>query len=379
MSHDSVQTNEVTRQYKPGEHPNLPPPISAHGPMAWMRENLFSSVGNGAVTLLCLFILVSFIPDLFMWMIGDAVLNASSISECRNIDQGACWAVIKERYLQFIYYTYPEQERWRVNLCFGLLIVALIPILYDKTPARKYALLYSLAFPFIAAWLLVGGFGLEPVSTDKFGGFMLTFVIGVTGIAFSLPIGILLALGRQSKMPIIHYFCVFFIEFIRGVPLIAILFIAIYMLKYFIPPESEFNNLLRVLIMVTLFAAAYIAETIRGGLQSLPKGQAEAAKALGLNYWKATAFVILPQALKVSIPGIMNIFIGLFKETTLVSIIGLYDPVGLGKSAILADQNWIGADYEVYLFISLVFFIFCFLMSRYSLYLERKLDTGHKR
>lgn len=365
--------------YKPGEHPSLPPPINVHGPIAWIQMNLFASVGNGIVTLLFLFVLVSIVPDLFMWMIGDAVLHASSMSECRDIGQGACWAVIKERYVQFIYYDYPVDERWRVNLCFVLLIVALIPILYDKTPARKYALIFSLLFPFIAGWLLIGGFGLAPVTTDKFGGFMLTFVIGVTGIAFSLPIGILLALGRQSKMPIIHYFCVIFIEFIRGVPLIAILFIAIYMLKYFLPPQTQFDNLLRVLIMVILFAAAYIAETIRGGLQSIPKGQGEAAKALGLNYWKATLFVILPQALKVSIPGIMNIFIGLFKETTLVSIIGLYDPVGLGKSSILANQNWVGADYEVYLFISLVFFFFCFLMSRYSLYLEKKLDTGHKR
>ena len=231
-------------------------------------------------------------------------------------------------------------------------------------------------FPFVAGWLLVGGFGLSPVETDQFGGIMLTLIIGTTGISFSLPLGILLALGRRSKMPVLRILCVLFIEFIRGVPLIALLFVASTMLNYFMPPGTVFDLLMRVLIMVTLFSAAYKAEIVRGGLQGIPKGQYEAAESLGLNYWKANRLIILPQALKISIPAIVNSFIGLFKDTTLVLIIGMLDPLGIGKAA-LADAEWAGLAREVYLFIAIFFFICCFSMSRYSLYLEKKLNTGH--
>jgi len=209
--------------------------------------------------------------------------------------------------------------------------------------------------------LIYGGrlLGLEPVTTDQFGGFMLTVVIGVTGIVCSLPLGILLALGRQSDLTILRTLCVLFIEFIRGVPLITLLFVASTMLNYFLPPGTNFDLLLRVLIMVTLFSAAYIAEVVRGGLQAIPKGQTEAAEAMGLKYWPSMRLVVLPQALKISIPGIVNTFIGLFKDTTLVVIIGLLDPLGIGRA-------------------SLFFFICCFSMARYSLYLENKLHTGHR-
>ena len=224
--------------------------------------------------------------------------------------------------------------------------------------------------------VLVGGFGLEPVETDRFGGIMLTLVIGVTGITFSLPIGVLLALGRQSNMPAIKILCVTFIEFIRGVPLIALLFVASTMLNYFLPPGTSFDLLMRVLIMVTLFSAAYVAEVVRGGLQAVAKGQHEAADAIGLTYWKTQRLIVLPQALKISIPGIVNTFIGLFKDTTLVLIIGMFDPLQIGRSA-LADAEWAGLAREVYLFVAVFFFICCFAMSRYSLYLERKLHTGY--
>ena len=220
--------------------------------------------------------------------------------------------------------------------------------------------------------------GLEPVSTHLFGGLMLTLTIGVTGIVCSLPLGILLALGRQSNLPIIKYFCIGFIEFIRGVPLITLLFVASTMLSYFLPPGSTFDLLLRVLIMVSLFASAYMAEVIRGGLQALPKGQLEAAESLGLNYGQSMRFIILPQALKVSIPGIVNTFIGLYKDSTLVIVIGLLDPLGIGRASV-ADSAWLGLSTEVYLFVAIFFFISCFGMSRYSLYLENKLNTGHKR
>ena len=206
---------------------------------------------------------------------------------------------------------------------------------------------------------------------------MLTIVIGVTGIALSLPIGILLALGRQSHLPIIKYACVAFIEFIRGVPLITLLFVASTMLNYFLPPGSNFNLLLRVLIMVTLFASAYMAEVVRGGLQALPKGQIEAADGMGLKYWQSMRLIVLPQALKISIPGIVNSFIGLFKDTTLVLFIGLLDPIGF-TNAIRASTDWNGVYWELFLFVGVVFFIFCFSMGRYSLYLEKKLQREHR-
>ena len=217
---------------------------------------------------------------------------------------------------------------------------------------------------------------LTEVRSHEFGGFMLSVVIGVTGIALSLPMGILLALGRKSDLFLIRTVCIGFIEFIRGVPLITLLFTASTLLNYFLPPNTNFDITLRVIIMVTIFAAAYMAEVIRGGLSALPTGQYEAADALGLNYWKAQRLIIMPQALKISIPGIVNTFIGLFKDTTLVIFIGLLDPLGLTNS-IRADVNWNGIYWELFLFVGVMFFIVCFSMSRYSMYLERRLKTDH--
>ena len=364
--------------YKPGEHPDRPPPSNTVGPVAWIRENLLSSPTNIIMTIVSIWLLYKIVPGALDWLFFDAAFTGENRDECRAKADGACWAFISERFNLFTYGFYPAEERWRVNLAFILLIAALVPILWDKAPFRKMGLYYALAYPFIAAWLLLGGWGLEPVDTDEFGGFMLTLVIGVTGIAFSLPIGILLALGRQSKLPIIRVFSVGFIEFIRGVPLITLLFVASTMLNYFLPKGTTFDLLLRVLIMVTLFASAYMAEVIRGGLQAIPKGQFEAADAMGLKYWPSMRLIVLPQALKISIPGIVNTFIGLYKDTTLVIIIGLLDPLGIGRSS-LADTKWTGLSNEVYLFVAVFFFISCFGMSRYSLYLERKLETGHKR
>jgi general L-amino acid transport system permease protein len=219
--------------------------------------------------------------------------------------------------------------------------------------------------------------GLSSVRSDAVGGFTLTLVIGITGIAGSFPIGILLALGRQSRMPLVKVICVGFIEFIRGVPLITLLFVASVLLNIFLPPGTNFDKLVRVLILVTLFASAYMAEVIRGGLAALPKGQYEAADALGLDYWKSMRLIILPQALKISIPGIVNTFIGLFKDTTLVSVIAMFDPLGI-IAPIRGDQNWNGIVWELYGFVALFFFIFCYGMSQYSMYLEQKLKTDHR-
>ncbi len=367
-----------TQSFAPGTHPDLPPPGVAIGPIKWIRDNLFSSPTNVVLTLLSIYILYLIIPALLNWAVFHSVVDAGSRNECWEKDSGACWAIIVVRFDQFIYGFYPGPSRWRVNLAFVLLFLALVPILFDKAPYRRLWLIFSLLYPVIAFFLLWGGLGLEPVESAKFGGFMLTVTIGVTGIAASLPLGILLALGRRSDLLVLKVICVCFIEFIRGVPLITLLFVASTLLNYFLPPGTYFDLLLRVLIMVTLFSAAYIAEVVRGGLQAIPKGQFEAAQAMGLSYWQMMRLIVLPQALKISIPGIVNTFIGLYKDTTLVVIIGLLDPIGLSQ-AVLADSKWQGLSTEIYVFIAVFFFISCFAMSRYSIYLEKKLDTGYKR
>jgi len=370
----------VEQEFAPGNHPDLPPPVSTTGIIGWSRKNLFSSPLNTILTLLTLLLLWKSLPPLFEWAVVNSISSADSRAQCWNQmsspGAGACWAFIKDRVQLFTYGFYPQELRWRVNISFLLLALALVPVLYEKLPHRKYGLFYSAAFPFIAGWLLVGGFGLESVDTDQFGGILLTLILGVTGISFSLPIGVALALGRQSNMPVLRILCVLFIEFIRGVPLITLLFVASTMLNYFLPPGTVYALLVRVLIMVTLFASAYMAEVIRGGLQAIPKGQHEAGDSLGLTYWQAHRLIILPQAMKISIPGIVSNFIGLYKDTTLVLIIGMMDILGLGNAS-LADAKWAGLAMEVYIFVALYFFISCFSMSRYSLYLEKKLHTGH--
>ena len=365
------------RHYPPGTHPDLPPPASTVGVVGWVRNNLLSSPTNVVLTVLSIYLLYKIVPPSVTWLFIDAAYEGGSREECHAIADGACWAFIKERFNLFVYGFYPLEQRWRVNLSFLLLPLAIWPVLFDRAPLRRHLLKFSIAFPFLAGWLLAGGFGLEKVSTDYFGGFMLTLVIGVTGIAFSLPLGIALALGRRSNLPVLRAICVSFIEFIRGVPLITLLFVASTMLNYFLPPGTQFNLLVRVLIMVTLFSAAYLAEVIRGGLQAIPTGQFEAADAMGLKYWQSMRLIVLPQALKISIPGIVNSFIALYKDTTLVIIIGLLDPLGIGRAS-LADVKWNGLTIEVYVFVAIFFFLSCISMARYSLYLERKLHTGHQ-
>ncbi|MBB5223608.1 general L-amino acid transport system permease protein [Amaricoccus macauensis] len=410
------------------------PPASAVGIVGWMRANLFSTWLNVILTVAALgaiWLLASHIVPFF----AHSVWNASSYSECREIvartwgegASGACLAVIRERWKQFFFGFYPADYYWRPTLAFILMFVALAPVLFSSLPRKM--LWFSAIFPGVAYWLLWGGsiffpiaiylgfvagyvafrvaergpsflpplaaavvtivwwlfiagplanllpdIGLPAVQSKQFGGFMLSMTIGVTGIAFSLPLGVLLALGRRSDMLFVKWISVGFIEFIRGVPLITLLLVASFLLNIFMPPGTNFDIILRVIIMVTLFAAAYMAEVIRGGLAALPRGQYEGADSLGLNYWQATRLVIMPQALKISIPGIVNTFIGLFKDTTLVAIIGLLDPVGLITS-IRANSAWNGIVWELYGFVGFMFFICCFGMSRYSQYLERRLRT----
>ncbi len=366
------------KDYSPGSHPSLPPPISDSGVIGWARQNLFSSLPNTLLTLFAAYGLYLVVPPMLTWMLFDANFTADSRDACYQAsDTGACWGFIEHRIMQFLYWQYPEGQRWRLNLAFVALLLALWPILFDNAPYRKQLLYFSLASPLVMLWLILGDPWILPqTETRDLGGFTLTLIIGVTGILFSLPLGILLALGRNSDLITIRAICTTFIEFIRGVPLITLLFVASVMLNYFLPPGTNFDLLLRVLIMVTLFSAAYLAEVIRGGLQAIPKGQIEAADSMGLNYWQSMRFIVLPQALKISIPGIVNSFIALYKDTTLVVVIAMNDLLGVGM-AMLSDTKWQGLSSETYLFIALFFFISCFSMSRYSLYLEKKFNTGY--
>jgi general L-amino acid transport system permease protein len=291
---------------------------------------------------------------------------------------GACWTVVKVRFNQLLFYRYPADQQWRPILTGALLLIALAPLLF-KVPGRRYLILFTYLFPIVAFFLLTGFDDILPVvPTGAWGGLMVTIITGAVGIAASLPIGILLALGRRSHMPVVRFLSIAFIEAVRGVPLITLLFMASNMLQLWLPPNVSFDGLLRALIVVALFASAYMAEVIRGGLQAIPKGQYEAAQALGLSYWKMMRLIVLPQALKITLPGIVNTFIGLFKDTTLLLTIGIFDFLGAAQS-VVTDAKWKGLAHELYVFLAIIYFIFCFSMSRYSLYLERKLHTGHKR
>ena len=362
------------------------PPVATTGVLGWFRMNLFSNWVNSLVSLFVLYILIQFIPWILNWTIFAADFkynfNGAEITDrtmCSRVldpeNGGACWAIIYVRFYQFMYGFYPRDEVWRVNLSYIMLAVAVVPLLFDKFPFRKHFLKFTYVFPVIAFFLLNGGLGLESVSTNKWGGLLVTLVLGCTGIALAFPLGIVLALGRRSNLPVISMMCTLFIEFIRGVPLITLLFFGMVMLPLFLPEGVNMDGLARVLVAVTLFQSAYMAEVIRGGLQAIPQGQYEAARSIGLSYWQMNMKIVLPQAIRISIPSIVNTSIGLFKDTTLVIIVGLLDLLGIGRGA-LADTTWLGLAYEVYFFVSLVFFIFTFAMSRYSLYLEKKLKTG---
>ena len=421
--------------------PETAPPVAERGVVKWMRENLFSSWLNAILTILALYVIYLVLAAILPWML-NGIWQADSLSQCREIrdanlgegHEAACFAVITERWNQLLFGFYPSHLYWRPILALVLFGVAIVPVLFASVPRKMlwvtaiapFAMFYllwggsiwgpvSVLLGFVIAgaaiqflpsvvgtltatlaaiilpilyWLFLAGpvagalhavlpIGLQFVESSDFGGFMLSFIIGMAGIILSLPLGILLALGRQSDLFLINKVSVAFIEIIRGVPLIVWLFTAQLILGYFLPPGTNFDLLLRVIIMVTLFSSAYIAEVVRGGLAALPKGQYEAADAMGLDYWKSMRLIILPQALKISIPGIVNTFIGLFKDTTLVVFIGLLDPIGLSNS-IRATTDWNGIYWELFLFIGVLFFICCYSMSRYSQFLERKLQRENR-
>lgn len=356
----------------------MPPPVKTVGALAWMRANLFSNWLNTLLTLFALYLVWLIVPPLVQWAFIDANWVGTTRADCTQ--EGACWVFIQQRFGQFMYGYYPVELRWRVDLTVWLAVLGAAPLFIKRFPRKvAYGLGFLVSYPVLAYTLLHGGYlGLATVSTSQWGGLMLTLVIATVGIVGALPLGILLALGRRSNLPAVKVVCVTFIEFWRGVPLITVLFMSSVMLPLFLPEGMSFDKLLRAMIGVILFQSAYIAEVVRGGLQAIPKGQYEAAAAMGLGYWRAMGLVILPQALKLVIPGIVNTFIALFKDTSLVIIIGLFDLLNSVKQA-AADPAWLGMATEGYVFAALVFWVFCFGMSRYSMHLERKLDTGHKR
>ncbi|MBL4614585.1 MAG: amino acid ABC transporter permease [Magnetovibrio sp.] len=364
------------RDFKP--LPDLPPPTASTGAVGWARANLFSTPLNTLMSLGAFYILYIALVPLLDW----AIFSANFVGNDRNacLTGGACWAFIGNRLPIFTYGSYPATEYWRLDICFALLVFSFGPQFFDKFRYKMQLGIFSLtAFPVICFFLISGGsFGLSYVPTDKWGGLSLTLTLAYVGIVAALPIGIALALGRRSEMPVIRTFCIAFIELWRGVPLISVLFMSSVMLPLFLPEGMNFDKLLRALIGITMFQSAYMAEVIRGGLQAIPRGQYEAAQAMGMSYWKSMGLIILPQALKLVIPGIVNTFIALFKDTTLVLIIGLFDILATVESAI-TDPAWGAVATEGHVFVAMCFWVFCFSMSRYSQNLERKLHTGHKR
>lgn len=418
-----------------------PAPPSAVGVGHWLRENLFSSVPNTILTFLSLFLIYYVLSGILPW-IFNGVWYADSLVECRRIFaerygpgvEYGCWAVIRDRWDQIIFGFYQPEQYWRPILGWILIAVSIAPVLYPNLPRALYIVTVvtifaypwliwggsiwtpvSIALGFVAGyagyravaalfgmlagmigsilvafawWIFAAGpvgaglsevlpIGIEAVRSRDLAGFVLSITIGVVAIVASLPIGIVLALGRQSDMLIVNKLSTGFIEFIRGVPLITLIFVATILLKFFLPRGMEIDVILSVIILVTLFTAAYIAEVVRAGLAAIPKGQYEAAAALGLDYPLAQRLVILPQALKIAIPGIVSNFISVFKDTTLVSIVALNDPLGIAN-AVRANSDWNGIVWELYGFIALIFFLFCFGMSRYSMSLERRLATDKR-
>ena len=378
MSDLQAQTdlNFVRQQIAEAE----PPPRKSFGPVDWLRRNLFASAGDTVLTILAALLLAYALPPLIDWAFLSAAWDGPDRSVCTPPDVGACWAFVKAKFAQFIYGRYPVPERWRVDLVFLLGAAGLIPFAIPSVPHKGWNLLYLfLIFPAIALVLLSGGvFGLSHVETALWGGLLVTLVVSYVGIFASLPLGILLALGRRSEMPVVRTLSITFIEFWRGVPLITVLFMASVIFPLFLPEGVNFDKLVRALVGISLFASAYMAEVIRGGLQAIPKGQYEGAMSLGLNYWKMNAFIILPQALRICIPGIVNSFIGLFMDTNLVLIMGLIELLGIAQAS-TRDPNWLGLINTALAFVSLIYFAFCFGMSRYSQALERKLAKGRRR
>jgi general L-amino acid transport system permease protein len=356
-----------------------PAPVATEGLVPWIRRNLFGNLPSAVVTVLMLALAAWLLPKLIGWAIVNAVAvaNADQCQAARGV--GACWGVITEKYRLIIFGRYPFDQQWRPEIA-TIALVALLVASCVRTFWKPWLVglwLVVLAFFFV---LMKGGvMGLAPVDTDRWGGLPLTIMLATLSIVFAFPLSVAVALGRRSKMPAIKTICVIYVELIRGVPLISVLFMASFMFPLFMPPGTSIDVLLRVLVGITLFAAAYMAEIVRGGLQAIPKGQQEAADTLGLSYWQAQRKIILPQALALVVPGIMNNFISIFKDTSLVTIVSLYELTGAMGLALNSDSDWRPFKIEAYLFIAAIYFVFCFSMSRYSLWIEKRLSLSKNR
>lgn len=330
---------------------------------------------NSAISIACLALLAWLLPPFVTWALLEATWSGTA-QDCRA-GAGACWAFIREKFWFSVFGLYPFEERWRPSVMLAILVAMVLASTIRRFWNRWLLLAWAAAAP--AMWILMQGgvFGLPFVQTRQWGGIVITGIIAVYGLALGYPLSILLALGRRSELPLVRWFCTAIIECVRGVPLISLLFMAAIMLPLFFPEGVTVDRLIRVLFAYTLFTAAYMAEVVRGGLQALPRGQYEAADSLGLSYWQKMRLVILPQALTITIPAQVNTFIGLFKDTTLVVVIGVFDFFTTLRAS-LGDPNWLGFPTEAYLYAALVYFVLCSLMSRYSQRLEKEFAAGRR-
>jgi general L-amino acid transport system permease protein len=365
----------------------LPPPGVVSDRLGWAKKNLFGGPVSTVITLGLGFLLLNWAWGLFSWGVLHAVWSVPYTAPgqpdggpCQAAaGVGACWAVVADKYRFILFGRYPYDEQWRPLICIFLFVALYVVSAMRRFWRRSLALVWIGALAMIFA-LMWGGFaGMSLVTTDDWGGLPITLILSTFGIAAAFPLAVVVALGRRSKaLPAVRMLCVVYVELIRGVPLISVLFMASVMFPLFMPQGIDPNKLLRAQIAIILFAAAYLAEVVRGGLQALPKGQYEAADALGLSYWKKTALVVLPQSLTLVIPPLVNTFIGLFKDTSLVTIIGIYDLLTAGRTAV-QDPVWSGFSTEVYLLLAAIYFVFCYAMSRYSRGLESEFSAGRRR
>ena len=364
-----------------------PPPTTMTGVLGWLRENLLSTPLNIALTILIVLLFAWIIPELVKFLLIDAVWTGNDRDACLESVQhraiGACWPFVWERLPYFIYGSYPIPQRWRVDVFFVLLAVGIVWMLWLNAPRRELGAIYFFVIMPVSSFILLTGWsaiGLQPVDTVLWGGVLVTIVVASVGIVFSLPVGILLALGRRSQMPAVRTLSIIFIEFVRGVPLVTVLFMAGVMLPLFVPESLSPDKLVRALVGIAMFASAYMAEVVRAGLQAIPKGQYEGAMAVGLRYWQMMRLIILPQALKVTIPNIVNTYIGLFKDTTLVFIVGIFDLLRTIEVARI-DPKWATPVTSTtgYAVAAVFYLIFCYGMSLYARAMEARLAKSERR
>lgn len=354
---------------------SLTRPLPRTRPLAWMREHLFSSPLNTVLTVLAAWLVLMVLPPLVQWGLIRATFVAATAQECRDTG-GACWAFIAEKHRLILFGLYPYEEQWRPLIATFLLLATITASCLRRFWNRRLLVIWLVNITLVGVLMWGGILGMSYVETTRWGGLPLTLILSTFGVGFAFPLGVLLALGRRSHLPAIKALCVVYIELIRGVPLISLLFMSSVMLPLFFPEGFGVDKLLRAQIAIILFAAAYLAELVRGGLQAIPKGQIEGADSIGLTYWQQIRLIVLPQALRIVIAPLVSLFILVFKDTSLVVIIGIFDLTQSTKSA-LTDSAWPGFSTEAYLFVAAIYFIFCYGMSKYSQALEQRLE--HRR